>query len=117
MEKVKSIIRSFGIELLIVFSFMLLMNNFVGRTITGDGIGYYDYLPSIFIYKDISRLNFTENDSIAFRERTDGYLCYIEYDGLFVNRYPCGTAVLQSPFFVVTWLLTPLDGNKQLLHS
>lgn len=87
-------------EFIIVLVFALLVqNNFVGKTITGDGIGYYDYLPSTFIYKDIFRKNYSEEEKSAFKKRTENFGFYLSYDGHYVNRYPGGTAILQMPFF------------------
>ncbi len=57
----------FGIlqELLILFLFLLLLNNFIGhpsQVIVADGKGYYDYLPALFIYND---LNFNYTDTLV----------------------------------------------------
>ena len=38
-----------------IFGFIFSINNYIGnveKTINADGIGYYDYLTSIFIYND-----------------------------------------------------------------
>ena len=58
MQKILAILKSIINELLIVFILIILINNFIGNvdiTIKADGIGYYDYLPSIFIHHDINR--------------------------------------------------------------
>lgn len=97
---VYSVFNKVFFEFAIVLVFALLVqNNFVGNTITGDGIGYYEYLPSTFIYKDIYRQNYSEDEKSAFEKRTDNYGFYINYDRHYVNRYPAGTAILQMPFF------------------
>ena len=67
--------------------------------IRSDGKGYYDYLPAVFIYND---LNF------SFRqEPIEGYMPQdyqgldIEYKNSVVNKYPCGTAILWIPTFLL----------------
>ncbi len=90
------------------------MNNFIGKsdkTIVADGIGYYDYLPSIFIHKDILRKNKTlDEDSILYK-RVNNMRRYLPYNNHKVNKYPCGTALLQLPFFTYTYLTTPRENN------
>lgn len=70
--------------------------------IWADKAGYYVYLPAFFIY------HFQANampDSIAVKTG-DGFKLY---GGKIITKYPCGTALLLSPFFAVAHLLsTPL---------
>ena len=60
------------VEMIIIFGFIFSINNYIGnveKTINADGIGYYDYLPSIFIHNDFIRYNDSrlENNSLYQR--------------------------------------------------
>ena len=103
--------KSFKTELIILLFFVLLLNNFVGKTITGDGVGYYEYLPSLFIHHDINRKDISEQSKNDFFKRVKKYGVYVDYEEHILNKYPCGVAVLQSPFFLVTKLFTKMNGN------
>lgn len=51
-------IKSVIVEVFIIFLFILLINNYLKNsetTIRADGVGYYDYLPSLFIHHDLAR--------------------------------------------------------------
>jgi hypothetical protein len=56
--------------------------------IISDGKGYYAYLPKLFIENN---LKFTEHD----------HLFTIPTEKGFINRYYCGTAILETPFFLM----------------
>ncbi|MBN2745901.1 MAG: hypothetical protein JXR34_04170 [Bacteroidales bacterium] len=81
------------------------MNNYVGRAdtvIVADGVGYYDYLPSIFIHKDFNRsLAKVDSDSLIY-QRINKIDVYAKWRNSKVNRYPAGVALLQMPFFLIT---------------
>ncbi|WP_156026817.1 hypothetical protein [Sporocytophaga myxococcoides] len=70
--------------------------------IESDAKGYYAYLPAVFIYKD---LNF---DFFQFIEKEKYYNENLFYDyrtntsnGKVINKYYCGTALVQLPFFII----------------
>lgn len=63
-----------------------------------DGYGYYVYLPAI-IYKDFH---------FHFVEGWEHPLDLIQVDGVMLNKYPVGTAILESPFFFTAHLLSLL---------
>ena len=72
------------------------------EVITGDGRGYYDYLTSIFIDGDLT------HQPINGR-----YI--LNVDGVGVNKYYAGTALLMLPFFLlgmfIAWVTgVPIDG-------
>ena len=103
-------------ELLILVVFMLMINLKVGKTypyIKADGIGYYDYLPSIFIRHDLTRKNQLLINNPEFYKTIQKKGVYVHYHGYLVDKYPVGTAVLQSPFFLITYLTTPLQGSPE----
>jgi len=114
MDKLIHIIKGIIVELIIVFLFIFLINNYLGnveKTMKADGVGYYDYLPSTFIHHDILRKNFTVEQDPSLYNRISKYDWYVNYKGFKVNKYACGTAVLESPFFFYTYLTTPLAGG------
>jgi hypothetical protein len=98
-------IKTIIVEALLIFLFIFTINNFIGnadKTINADAIGYYDYLPSIFIHKDFIRKDKPYADNISFYHRLDQFdhISYVEYGDFKVNKYPSGTAILQTPFFL-----------------
>jgi hypothetical protein len=76
--------------------------------IESDGKGYYAYLPAIFIYQD---LNFGFFESIEEDKYYDENL-YYDYrshaNGQVIDKYYCGTALLESPFFLIAHLFSYL---------
>ncbi len=67
---------------------------------TWDSFGYYIYLPAIFIYHDVTELNWV--DSIDQKYNLSGgelYQAGKQDNGKYVFKYLGGIAVLQSPFF------------------
>jgi len=80
--------------------------------ILSDGKGYYAYLPAIFIYHD---LNLGFFDKI---EKQDYYNKFLYYDyrangnGKVIDKYFCGTALAELPFFLTAHALSPLSGYR-----
>lgn len=106
MVQVFHFIKSFFAELFIIFLLILCINNYIGnvdQTIKADGIGYYDYLPSVFIHHDLDRRSFDQKLSPEEFERIKSLGVYVNYKGSMVNKYTCGTALLDSPFFLATY--------------
>lgn len=105
----KKIVTMFVSELIVIILFLFCINNYVGYTpkvINADGIGYYEYLPSTFIHKDIKRLNRPiKNDSLLYNNlnKRSNYTVYGNY---MVNKYPVGTSILQAPFFAIAYFNT-----------
>ncbi|MCP4910782.1 MAG: hypothetical protein GY907_08745 [Bacteroidetes bacterium] len=82
--------------------------------IDGDGSGHYAYLTSIFIYGNV---DFTEVFEFEKKQRPADYMGHYfhELNGIYINKYTVGTALLQLPFFLIGYLLSflfgyPLDG-------
>jgi len=67
------------------------------EVITGDGRGYYDYLTSIFIDGDLT------HQPINGR-----YI--LNVDGVGVNKYYAGTALLMLPFFLLGMFIAWVTG-------
>jgi hypothetical protein len=84
-----------------------------------DGKGYYAYLPAVFIYHD---LNFGFYDTIENKEyfnKNNVYDYRSNGNWKTINKYYCGTAVAELPFFLTAHLLSYLldyktDGYSKL---
>lgn len=112
----------------VILLFLFTINNFIGNTpniINADGYGYYDYLKSIFYDKDFVRYNksLTSNPEIYKRISAEPLTgSYIQVNDYKVNKYPPGTALLISPFFLYPYLThtpqyTPNDGYQINFHK
>ena len=101
-------------EFIIILAFALLIQTKMAKVdvvIKADAIGYYDYLPALFIHHDFVRKNKPVRTNSILYKRIDKTGVYVNYKGFKVDKYPVGTALLQWPFFYVTYLFTPLSGN------
>ena len=99
-----TIIPEFFVVLILFLTVNFYLNP-LDTTIKGDGQGYYDYLPSIFIYNDFPSKGI--NDSIDISMRINNLPMYIDYESYKINKYPCGTALLVSPFFIGAHVMAP----------
>ncbi len=77
--------------------------------IDGDGSGHYAYLPSLLIYKTV---DFTDVFEVEKSRRPQDYMGHYfhKYGDIYINKYTSGTAMLQLPFFVISYLLSILFG-------
>ncbi|WP_273278405.1 hypothetical protein [Methanothrix soehngenii] len=89
--------------LAIISDYYIYSHDLNGPPIRSDGVGYYAYLPSIFIYHDISLLSFLKDKQYALT------LC----DGKQINKYPLGTAILEAPFFFIADRLAILTRGQR----
>lgn len=69
--------------------------------ISSDGLGYYDYLPSLFLTDDFSTKKVDESFIIPLNE-AQAY-----------NKYFSGTALMMSPFFMIGHLSAKIFDYKQ----
>ncbi len=69
------------------------------RPLFGDAAGYNSYLPYLFVGAEKVKWH-----DPTFQKTGNGFI-YSE-DGVLKTKYPCGVAILQSPFFLVAHLLT-----------
>ncbi len=114
--------RSFTVPLLLLVCLWTSANLNWGKdrqkyVIISDGKGYYAYLPAVFIYHDLNHDFF---DSIEAKYY-DGHTKY-DYrtgaHGVRIDKYFCGTAWLQMPFFLLGHGVTllgdqPADGYSK----
>lgn len=98
----------------------LYKNTTIKAPVRADAVGYFSYLPALFIQNDLS-LNFMIQDSFESTEgqntyeakyspeqaRGMGFIYNTEKD-IYSNKYPIGVAILLSPFFIFGHLLTIL---------
>ena len=95
---IKNFIFSLRLELIVFLIMITSLSLFIGIckiNISSDGVGYYDYLPSTFIHKDIVRNNFRPI------LRIDSMSVYVGIKGIKVNKFNIGVSLLQLPFFSV----------------
>jgi hypothetical protein len=72
------------------------------KVTTWDALGYYMYLPSIFIYQDIRDLKWlTEIDSIYSVTGGEVYQAHKNESGNFVFKYLGGISIMEAPLFFV----------------
>ncbi len=102
--------------IILVTLLMFLMVNFIWpddgyrtRTVDGDGRGYYDYLPALV-------LNHTVDFKQAYLHQKatqpPGYLGhnFHKVNGVYINKFPVGTALMILPFFIIAHLISPVFG-------
>jgi hypothetical protein len=109
------------IFLCVAISFTVLIryrwreNNWKG-VVHSDGAGYYAYLPAIFIHHDLQYRFYPElKDKYGFGDLSENF-CHT-HNGRLFNRYFCGTAIAEAPFFFVAWLIAVITGQEADGHS
>lgn len=123
LHSVKTTLTKLIPELFIIFCLIFTINNYIGnvdKTIKADAVGYYEYLPSLFIHNDLNRkaIPYEKGHPKYERLQTFQHTFYNEYGEYLVNKYPCGTALLQSPFFLWEYLTSdkPKTGYEYEFH-
>jgi hypothetical protein len=83
---------------------------------TWDALGYYIYLPSVFIYHDFKKLDWLPAIDAKY-SLSGGKLYQAQKDkqGNYIFKYLAGVAILESPFFLAAHALAgplgyPADG-------
>ena len=64
-----------------------------------DAMGYYLYLPSLFIYKDLFHLHFIPGILQHYQPSSYFYQSHQLSKGNWVMSYTMGISILQLPFF------------------
>lgn len=115
----KSLLTYFVLSLvMIVFSFTYYPKYKQGggeATISWDVSGYYWYLPSLFIYKDLKQLSFSDSVRDKYACSPDNQQITFLPDGRKVLKYSSGMACQYLPFFLIAhttakWFGYPQDG-------
>lgn len=80
---------------------------------TWDALGYYIYLPSIFIYEDVHDLKwFPEVDSTYQLSGGEFYQASQQENGQYVFKYLGGVSLMQAPFFAMAHLYAQNSDHK-----
>ncbi len=78
--------------------------------IEADAKGYYAYLPAVFIYHDLNLGFFDSIENGKYYNRCMFYDYRTGAHGKTINKYYCGTALAQLPFFLVAHAIAHLTG-------
>lgn len=73
-----------------------------------DAVGYYSYLPAIFVYKDLN-LSFIEKNTNQYISNASSLVCINTNHGK-IDRYFIGTAIFMAPFYFIGTLVTEISG-------
>jgi putative Mn2+ efflux pump MntP len=80
--------------------------------ISWDVSGYYQYLPAIFIYKDVKQQNFMGDINAKYLPSPAYDQTFGHHDsGNRVNKYAIGQSVMYAPFFFVAHVYAKLTGT------
>jgi hypothetical protein len=82
-------------------------------TISWDVSGYYWYLPSAFIYKDLKNQEFASGIISKYNPSPDFQQAYRHTSGNYVLKYSSGLAVCMLPPFVTAHVMAPVLGFPQ----
>ena len=98
-KQLRHVKENAGFVIFILITMTLLLLSYVyiyswrgqsGNIIRSDGWGYYSYLPAIFDYGDLT---------FSFSDDSAKGAVWEDENHNSINKYPIGTAVMQSPFF------------------
>lgn len=79
--------------------------------IYADGRGYYEYLPALFIYNDIT-LTYLDTLESEFYTKESTIPIFTELkSGERLNKYFVGTALMQAPFFFIAHSIAKSSDN------
>ncbi len=101
--------------LFILMTFSFITVNFIGPNesrkvlIDGDGSGLYAYLPSAFVFHTFDFTAVLESEKERRPPDYQGHYFH-DVDGTLINKFSCGQALLQLPFFIVAYFLSLLLG-------
>lgn len=70
-----------------------------------DARGYYAYLPAVFIYQDLNFGFFDPIEKVKYYNKNLYYDYRIGSCGYSINKYYCGTAFAELPFFLIAHAL------------
>jgi hypothetical protein len=93
------------------FSFYPKWGKPAGESSLGwDVSGYYLYLPSLFIYKDLKQQKFGDSIIAKYHFTPSFDQSFVHTSGNRVNTYSAGMAVMYSPLFFAAHILAPVLG-------
>jgi len=80
--------------------------------ISWDAMGYYLYLPSLFIYQDLHHLGFIPDIINTYHPTNYFYQAFRMKNGDYAMAYTIGTAIMELPFFLLGHIGALLFGFK-----
>lgn len=81
---------------------------------TWDAFGYYMYLPGFFIYHDVKDLKWVEHIDKKYAVTGGKFYQATQLEsGTYTNKYLCGVALLQMPWFFLGHILAGVTDNPQ----
>lgn len=118
--------NKYSLLVLVLFGFVIIFQNIKQppeAILTYDVLGYYLYLPGVFIYDQVE---FTDRTTISelnetYRLTSSLYQFTVAPNGNLLIRYPVGLAILYLPFFLLAhfialWYGFPMDGFSPAYH-
>lgn len=85
--------------------------NYWKSILEADAKGYYAYLPAVFIYHDLNFGFFDKIEKETYYNPNTFYDYRSGSNGKTINKYYCGTAVAEAPFFLMAHGLSLMVGN------
>lgn len=79
-------------------------------TLSWDVSGYYLYLPALFIYKDIKKVDFLEGIITKYYPTPDPQQVFPHWSGNRIMKYSAGMSVQYLPFFIIANIMAPILG-------
>lgn len=70
-------------------------------TLSWDVSGYYFYLPALFIYQDITKLDWQQSIQEKYSPASSLYQAFAHRSGNYIMKYSAGMAVMYLPFFLI----------------
>ena len=79
------------------------------KFIDGDGSGLYAYLPQLILHHSV---DFKEIFEIEKQQKSLDFTGHYfhEVNGVTINKFSSGEALLQLPFFLLAWILSFIFG-------
>jgi hypothetical protein len=98
---------------------------FYGRekyTFYGDAVGYYSYLPSIFIYDNLGKVDSIPTDmqippDVEWAMKNQRLTGVKSTSNYIINQYTCGMAILEWPFFMMAHFTAKILGEPANAYS
>jgi hypothetical protein len=116
MEKVSRFFGKWTIPIILLVCIWTSSNVNWGKdrwkfVIISDGKGYYAYLPAAIIYHDLN-LGFFDSIEKKYYDTNTKYDYRTGVEGKTIDKYFCGVAVLQLPFFLAGHVITKISGGE-----
>ena len=112
---------------IILFPILILLVYFLGvrkAPVREDAVGYYAYLPAVFIYKDLN-FDFLIDEDVPYTKGENSFERVFNPDEAevmgfneveerrYIDKYPIGVALLLIPFFLVGHVLSVVFGEAR----